>query len=144
MAKLVLAAAVALLVTFLGVITFCVVFGHLNIPGLNYYTQFVVALALLASTIYIFHHDRHRWPAILLLVGAVAVIIFQTHEFITWYILENHIEMVTTQHPWWWPTCTEDPRILHALSYLLYPMLCLPVAWFWYSFEATQRHLTKR
>ena len=140
MLKRIVAAVIALGVTLLGIIAFCVVFGHLRIPGEDY-TRFVAAIALLASSIYVFRRSR-RWPAVLLLVGSVAVMVFETHEVIVWYLLENHLELIV-QHPWYWPTCTENPQILHALSYLLYPMLCLPVAWFWYSFQAAHRRLTK-
>jgi hypothetical protein len=141
MAKRILASAIALAVTFLCAIAFVVVFGHLRIPG-EYYTRFVVAIALLSSSIYVFRRSR-RWPAVLLVVGSAAITLFETHEVITWYIFQNHIEVIE-KRPWWWPTCTEDPRILHALNYLLYPTLCLPVAWFWYSFTAAHRHLTNR
>jgi hypothetical protein len=141
MAKRILAAVVALVVTFCCVIAFVAVFGHLRIPGEDY-TRFVAAVLLLASSIYVFRRSR-RWPAILLVVGSIALVVAKTHDVIMWYIYQNHLDLIT-QHPWWWPTCTEDTRITHAVGYLLYPMVCLPVAWFWYSFEAAHRHLTSR
>ena len=141
MAKRIVSAVVALAVTLFAVIVFVIIFGHLRIPGEDY-TRFIAAVALLASSIYIFPRSR-RWPAVLLLIGSGAVMALKTHDVIMWYIFENHFDLIT-QHPWWWPTCTEDTRITHALGYLLYPMFCLPVAWFWYSFEATQRRLTNR
>jgi hypothetical protein len=139
MTKRILAAAVALTVTVLCVIAFCVVFGHLRIPG-NDYTRFVAAMALLASSIYVYRRTR-RWPALLLVVGSVAVALLKIHDVIVWYIFEHDL---IVQPSWYWPTCTENPRILNALSYLLYPALCLPIAWFWYTFQAAHRHLTKR
>ncbi len=141
MAKRIAAAVVALLVTLFAVVAFVIVFAHLRIPG-DDYVRFGVALLLLVSSVYIFRRSR-RWPAVLLLVGSSAVMLLKTHDVIVSYIFDYHFDVIT-QQPWWWPTCTEDPRIMHALSYLLYPMLCLPIAWFWYSFEAAQRHLTKR
>jgi hypothetical protein len=141
MAKRILAAVIALAVTFFGIVAFCVVFGHLRIPGEDY-TRFIAAVALLVSSLYVFRRTR-RWPAVLLLVGSAAILVLETHEAIMYYMLQNHFDVIT-KNPWWWPTCTEDPRILHILSYLLYPMLCLPIAWFWYSFQVAHRHLTNR
>src|SRR4029077_12961632 len=128
MAKRTLAVVIALGVTFFAVVAFCIVFGHLRIPGEDY-TRFTAAIALLVSSIYVFQRSR-RWPAILLVVGSIALVVAKTHDVIMWRIFQNHGELIV-KHPWWWPTCTEDTRITHAVSYLLYPMLCLPVAWFW-------------
>ena len=142
MAKRIIAAALAVGTTLFAGFLFCLIFGPaLFIPG-EYYTRFAVALVLLGFSIYVFRRSR-RWPSILLLVGSLALTIFETHDVIMWYIFENRLDLIT-QHPWYWPTCTEDYRIVHAFSYLLYPMLCFPVALFWYSFQAAQRHLTKR
>jgi hypothetical protein len=139
MTKRILAAVMALVVTLVGVIVFCLVFRTLRIPGEDY-TRLVLAAALLGSSIYILRRSR-RWPAVLLVVGSVAVMLLEIHEAIVFYML-NHGLIV--QPSWFWPTCTENPQILNALSYLLCPALCLPAAWFWYSFQATHRHLTNR
>ena len=142
MARRIVGVLVAVVATLSTALLFFLIFSPaFFIPG-KYYTRFALALVLLGFSIYLFRRSR-RWPSVLLLVGSVALNILEIHEVITWYIFENRLDLIT-QHPWWWPTCTEDPRIMHALSYPLYPMLCFPIAWFWYSFEATQRHLTKR
>jgi hypothetical protein len=139
MAKRFLSAVMALVVTLVGVIVFWLVFRMLRIPGEDY-TRFVLAAALIGSSIYILRRSR-RWPAVLLVVGSGAVMLLQIHEAIVFYML-NHGLIV--QPSWFWPTCTENPQILHVLSYLLYPVLCLPVALFWYTFHAAHRHLTNR
>src|ERR1700694_1316357 len=108
MAKRILAAVIALLITLFGVVVFCIVFGNLRMPGEDY-TRFTAALLLLAGCIYIFRRGR-RWPAVLLLIGSVALILLETHQVISWYIFENRMDLLE-QHPWWWPTCTEDSRI---------------------------------
>jgi hypothetical protein len=142
MAKRILAAVTAVAATLAAALVFCLLFGHgLLILGEDY-TRFTAAVVLLALAVYVFRRSR-RWPAVFLLVGSVALVVAKTHDVIMWYIFENRLDLIT-QHPWWWPTCTEDTRIMHALSYLLYPMLSLPVAWFWYSFQFTHRHLTNR
>ncbi len=143
MAKRILSSVAALFVAFVGVVLFYIVFTNavFYIPG-EAYARLIAAVLLLAFSIYVFYR-RARWPAALLLVGSVAVAAYEIHEAFVFYVLDNHMDWIQ-RHQWFWPTDTENPLVLNALSYLLYPMLCLPIAWFWYSFEATQRHLTKR
>ena len=141
MAKRILAALIATAIALVGLIVFWCVFFRFPIPGEDY-GRFALAAALLASSVYIFRRSR-RGPGFLLLVGSVAFVLLKTHDALVQYMFKNHLDMIQ-QRPWWWPTCTENPRILHALLYLLFPILCLPVAWFWYSFHFAERHLTDR
>jgi hypothetical protein len=135
----ILAAVMAVLVTFLSVIAYI---AALWWPPWRDATGVVVATVLLPISLYAFRRVR-CWPTALLLIGAVPLFILRLHDFLIGYLVEHNNPLVGPGS-FWFRTCTENPALVKLFAGISLVGFCFPLGLLVLTFQATRKHLTNR
>ena len=135
----VLAAILAVLVTFLSIIGYIAALWWTPWRDV---TGVVVTTVLLAISLYAFRRTK-RWSTALLLIGAIPLVILRLHDFLIGYLVEHNNPLVGPGS-FWFPTCTENPVLVKLFAGISVAGFCFPLGLFVLTFQATRNHLTTR
>ena len=147
MLKRLLSVGIALVGTIVALVIYWIVFmPNLHVPGISESAKLVLALVEVAVAIYLF--IRRTWPALLLLIGSIPMLLLNVSMCgWEWRMERFYSASSPADDPrlaFLFPGDNEHSPINSILFYIFFLTLCVAVAFFWYFFRVADRQLTNR
>ena len=132
----------------LNVLLIVIIYWALHILNIEYGHLLALACSgIFVGTSTFLFRARRNSASWLLLIGSIALFLFDLHEATIFSMLQfGWLDKLSQETQFFvFPTCTENPRIAVPFGYTaLLGLICFPTGLFWAALQRARAHLTSR